>query len=482
MSKALKASAKRKEEEYQRSKKAAEAEEERQRRHREKRKMRLETEQSKSKKPRTAEQECGVQNKVEEKGLESAARPRELLSAFTRASFDGQKSIRDPNNAKDKSSIFEEDSVQSADEMPKVTTSSEKKVHWGNSDKRSRHKSEQKKRTKNSVSTSGVQHKPSKASRRDASSSKQPKTSMPKDRHMQDSRKNVDRHPARDVSGTKASPTISDLSLELGKLGKETEKFKSKHKESVGDDIQTTTANPKSIAEVDRRKSATQTTKHWSTKVPDNTAAPEKTSDSLPMFIDISTSKTNTSSKNQSLASKEHSTIQSEKKGHKEAMNREEVRPRSKELKATGKPKESSKHRKESNFTNSAKEEHKEVMNRDETRPRSKEPKANGISKESYKHNRLSSKERSMMQPAEKGHKEAYYHEETRPLSTELKATGSLKESSKRRHSESHASQTLGAPSSERQNQSRRRVRNKTASASKITLQSFKNDVSFNFR
>ncbi|GAX09664.1 hypothetical protein FisN_19Lh132 [Fistulifera solaris] len=474
MSKALKASAKRKEEEFQRSKKAAEAEEERQRRRREKRKMRLESEQSNSKKPRTAEQESELQNKAEGKGLESAARPRELLSAFTRARFDGQKSNRGPNNATHKSGIFEEESVQFADDMPKVTTSSEKKVHWGNSDKRSRHKNEQKYRTQNSSSASAIHNKQSKASRRDVSSSQQPKTSMPNDRHLQDPRKNVDCHPARDVPGTKTSPTISDVSLELGKLGHLNKKFKSKHKESVGDDLQRSTSKPKSIAEVDRRKAASQTTKHRSTEVPDNTAAPKNNSEPLPMFIDIPKSKTSTSSKHESMAPKEQSITQSAK-GHKEALNREDARPRSKELKATGKPKESSKHKSlasnERSFTESAKKGHKEAMDREDSRPRSKAPEANDISKE-----------RRMMQPAKKGHKKAMNHEETHPRSKELKAAGNPKESSKRRHSESHTSQTSGIPSNERPNQSRRRVRNKTASASKITLHSFKNDVSFNFR
>ncbi len=304
MSKALRASAKRKEEEYQRSKKAAEAEEERQRRHREKRKMRLESVQSNSKKPRTAEQENGVQDKAEGKGLESAARPRELLSAFTRASLDSQQSSRGPNHAAAKSSTLEQDSVHSTDDMPTTTTSSEKKVHWGNSGKRSRHKSE-KYRTQNS-SSSSAHNMQSKASRLDAFLSQQPKTSMPTDRHLKESRKNVDRHPTRGVSGTKGSPTISDSSLELGKPCSKTDKFKSKNKghnrnEFVGDDKQKSTAKPKSIAEVDRRKSASHITKHLSTKVPDSTTASKNNSESLPMFIDISKSQTNTSFKHQSF-------------------------------------------------------------------------------------------------------------------------------------------------------------------------------------
>jgi hypothetical protein len=167
-------------------------------------------------------------------------------------------------------------------------------------------------------------------------------------------------------------------------------------------------------------------------------------------------------------------------------MNRDETRPQSKELKAPGNPKESSKHQslasKERSSTQSVKTGYQEAMNRDETRPRSKELKATGNPNELSKHQTLSSNERNITQSAKKGHKEAMKRVETRPRSKEPKATGNPKESSKRRHSESHISQTSGIASNERHNRSRRRVRNKTASASKITLQSFTNDVSFNFR
>lgn len=434
MSRALRASAKRKEEEYQQSKKAAEAEEERQRRHREKRKKRLEAERSKisqlPKKLKSVEKQNEAQDCIKVNDTESTAQPRVLLSAFTRAGDTKKAASHGLKKTTVKSfgeiGDVEEVHVHARDETAAVTSSSGRKVHWGKSkltkpdNPKLDQKNEQKCFGARSRHSSLSRHDPPKhnetSNRRDASLSNHPKTehlnSISKDRHLKSSLKSIDRIQMANVSGTKGSPTVSDLSIEGGKFWKATEKIASKNKDQQSNEHitvgkqpekQKTKSNANPIAEKERGKvsSTSRPTKKVNEKAPDKGIVPEKCEAPLPMYIDIFKNKENGSS------SKRHSS--------------------------------------------------------------------------SSKHQSSSSKRQSSTQPVRKVPPEDSKQQETRPRAKERKTTDKTKESSKRSHGETHTNQTTGIPSTERPSKSRRRVRAKSTSASKITLQSFKNDVSFNF-